>query len=298
MAQKPAPLREQTRSVVRSLLARTALDLFAAKGYDDTTLDEVAAAAGVSRRTLFNYFRNKEDLALSGLSEQGELIAARFAERPADEDPWTSLRAAFQVLEEIDITAERRLEMITLLFGNESLRAGHAEKQARWQDLLAPLIEPRLPDSERRSPAGARDRGRGDHLPSGSNRRVDAPGRTGRPVRPLRRGRTGDPPSRLTTKEEDDMTDRLPAADLPNMVAALRAERAEMLNFTSSLTDDEWTAPSAAAGWRIADVVAHIGATARTFYTPAGLRTMLRRQPRTARTKTPSTDGETGAVPR
>ncbi|MET7280812.1 helix-turn-helix domain-containing protein [Kribbella sp. NPDC005582] len=151
MAPKQTPLREQTRSVVRSLLARTALDLFAAKGYDDTTLDEVAAAAGVSRRTLFNYFKNKEDLALSGLSEQGELIAARFAERPADEDPWTSLRAAFQVLEEIEMTAERRLEIITLLFGNESLRSGHAEKQARWQDLLAPQIEPRLADSDQRA---------------------------------------------------------------------------------------------------------------------------------------------------
>ncbi|TMR95322.1 TetR family transcriptional regulator [Nonomuraea basaltis] len=151
MAQKPAPLREQTRSVVRALLARTALELFAAKGCDDTTLEEIAAAAGVSKRTLFNYFRNKEDLALNGLSEQGESIAARLAERPADEDPWTSLRAAFQVLEEIDLTAERRLEMITLLFGNESLRAGHAEKQARWQDLFAPLIEPRLPDSDRRA---------------------------------------------------------------------------------------------------------------------------------------------------
>jgi len=150
MAQKQTPLREQTRSVVRSLLARTAVELFAAKGYDDTTLDDVAAAAGVSRRTLFNYFRNKEDLALSGLAEQGELIAARFAERPADEDPWTSLRAAFQVLGEIDMSAERQLEMVTLLFGNESLRAGHAEKQARWQELLSPLIEPRLPDSEHR----------------------------------------------------------------------------------------------------------------------------------------------------
>lgn len=151
MAQKPASLREQTRTVVRSLLARTAVELFAAKGYDDTTLDEVAAAAGVSRRTLFNYFRSKEDLALSGLSEQGELIAARFAERPADEDVWASLRAAFQVLEEIEMTAGRRLEMITLLFGNEALRAGHAEKQGRWQDLLAPLIEPRLPDSDHRA---------------------------------------------------------------------------------------------------------------------------------------------------
>ncbi|MFJ9098616.1 maleylpyruvate isomerase family mycothiol-dependent enzyme [Streptomyces sp. NPDC102405] len=67
------------------------------------------------------------------------------------------------------------------------------------------------------------------------------------------------------------MSKRLPPADLPNMAAALRAERAEMLNFTSSLTDDEWTAPSAAAGWHVADVVAHIGATAGSFYTPAGM---------------------------
>lgn len=151
MTQKVTPIREQTRAVVRSLLARTALELFAADGYDNTTVDDVAAAAGVSRRTLFNYFRNKEDLALSSLSEQGELIAARFAERPVGESVWESLRAAFQVLAEIDTTPERRLELIKLLFGNDSLRAGHAEKQARWQDLLAPLIEPRLPKSGHRN---------------------------------------------------------------------------------------------------------------------------------------------------
>lgn len=151
MSQTQTPLREQTRNVVRSLLARTAIELFAAKGYDDTTLEEVAAAAGVHRRTLFNYFRSKEDLALSGLSEQGELIAARFAECPADEDPWDSLRAAFQVLDEVETTTERRLELVTFLFGHESLRAGHAEKQARWQDLLAPLIEPRLPSTDDRA---------------------------------------------------------------------------------------------------------------------------------------------------
>ncbi|MEV7605785.1 TetR family transcriptional regulator [Paenarthrobacter sp. NPDC089322] len=151
MVQKLTPIREQTRAVVRSLLARTAFELFSAKGYDDTTVEEVAAAAGVSRRTLFNYFGTKEDLALSGLSEQGEMIAARFAERPVDEDPWESLRAAFNVLEEIEASPERRLEVITLLFGNESLRAGHAEKQARWQDLLTPLIEQRLQASDHRA---------------------------------------------------------------------------------------------------------------------------------------------------
>lgn len=150
----PQPtLREQTRAVVRSLLAQTALELFASKGFDNTTIDEIAAAAGVSRRTLFNYFPSKEDLALGSIAEQGELIAARLAQRPVKEDVWASLRAAFHVIEEFESTAERRVEIVTLLFGdgNESLRAGHAEKQARWQDLLTPIIEPRLPKSPHRT---------------------------------------------------------------------------------------------------------------------------------------------------
>ncbi|MBT2597526.1 TetR family transcriptional regulator [Arthrobacter sp. ISL-72] len=150
MASTPSPIRLQTRAVVRSLLAQTAMQLFAEKGFDETTVDEVAAAAGVSRRTLFNYFRTKEDLALSGLSEQGEVIAARLAGRPADEDVWVSLRHAFEVLDEIEASPENRLEIVSMLFDNDSLRAGHAEKQARWTDLLAPLIEPKLPASESR----------------------------------------------------------------------------------------------------------------------------------------------------
>ncbi|PWD51316.1 hypothetical protein C8046_12250 [Serinibacter arcticus] len=72
------------------------------------------------------------------MAEQGGQIAARLAQRPDDEDLWVSLEAAFRALDEIDLTAERRLELATLLFGNEALRAGHAEKQSRWQDQLAP----------------------------------------------------------------------------------------------------------------------------------------------------------------
>lgn len=145
MATTSSPIRLQTRAVVRSLLAQTAIQLFTQKGFDETTVSEVAAAAGVSRRTLFNYFPTKEDLALSGLSEQGEVIAARLAVRPADEDVWVSLARAFEVLDEIEASPENRLEIVSMLFGNDSLRAGHAEKQARWTELLAPLIEARLP---------------------------------------------------------------------------------------------------------------------------------------------------------
>jgi uncharacterized protein (TIGR03083 family) len=83
-------------------------------------------------------------------------------------------------------------------------------------------------------------------------------------------------PSHPTTQEKrHGVPDRvLPQPDLPNLVAALWKEREELLAFTQSLRDAEWFASSAAAGWRIADVVAHIGATARSFYTPTGLGSM------------------------
>ncbi|MCY0931105.1 hypothetical protein OTB20_33970 [Streptomyces sp. H27-H1] len=58
--------------------------------------------------------------------------------RPADEDVWVSLRHSFVVLDEIQASPENRLELVSMLFDNDSLRAGHAEKQARWTDLLAP----------------------------------------------------------------------------------------------------------------------------------------------------------------
>lgn len=144
------PIRTRTRAVVRSLLAQSAMGLFAEHGFDETTIDDVAAAAGVSRRTLFNYFGSKEDLALSGLVEQGESIAARLAERPQDESPWVSLRHAFGALEEIETSPEHRLEFITMIFRHDALRAGHADKQARWNELLAPIIETRLASSPER----------------------------------------------------------------------------------------------------------------------------------------------------
>ena len=70
------------------------------------------------------------------------------------------------------------------------------------------------------------------------------------------------------------MSYRPPPPDLRNLVTALRAERTEMVGFIRSLGDEEWSAPSAADGWRIADVVGHIGATARSYYTPSGLRSV------------------------
>jgi uncharacterized protein (TIGR03083 family) len=51
--------------------------------------------------------------------------------------------------------------------------------------------------------------------------------------------------------------------------AALRAERLEVLRFCSELSREEWSAPSNASGWRVQDVVAHLGSGCHSLFTPS-----------------------------
>ena len=64
------------RAEVRRDLVAAAVELFRTKGYEDTTVDDIAAAAGVGRRTFFRYFRSKED----AISPDHETGLARVAE--------------------------------------------------------------------------------------------------------------------------------------------------------------------------------------------------------------------------
>jgi AcrR family transcriptional regulator len=64
------------RAELRRDLVAAAVELFHARGYDDTTIDDIAAAAGVGRRTFFRYFRSKED----AISPDHETALARIAD--------------------------------------------------------------------------------------------------------------------------------------------------------------------------------------------------------------------------
>ncbi|MET4146263.1 maleylpyruvate isomerase N-terminal domain-containing protein [Arthrobacter sp. UYCo732] len=68
------------------------------------------------------------------------------------------------------------------------------------------------------------------------------------------------------------MPPQLPSPDLKNLLTALRAESALMLDFANDLTTQQWNSPSRATGWTVADIVGHIGSTAHNFYIPAGIR--------------------------
>lgn len=60
----------------------------------------------------------------------------------------------------------------------------------------------------------------------------------------------------------------------PDRVAALRRERADVIGFCRELDDDQWQTPSKAAGWRVQDVVAHMGSACHSIFTPASLKVL------------------------
>ncbi len=62
------------RQLVRDTIHQAAIELFARRGFDETTVDEVAEAAGISRRSFFRYFQSKDDLLALSIVNNGELI--------------------------------------------------------------------------------------------------------------------------------------------------------------------------------------------------------------------------------
>ncbi|MEX5631166.1 helix-turn-helix domain-containing protein [Parafrankia sp. FMc2] len=94
MADRAEGLRERKKRRTRQTIIEVAHELFHTKGFEATTLEEIAAGADVSVRTLFRYFTGKEAIALAPLDEMGDLTVAALRRRPADEPPLAALRAA------------------------------------------------------------------------------------------------------------------------------------------------------------------------------------------------------------
>ena len=90
-------LRDHARGAVRDEVAKQAWLLFAENGYEATTVDQIAEAAGMSRRTFFRYFAGKDELVLERLVESATMIADALRGRPPAESAWPALRGAFQL---------------------------------------------------------------------------------------------------------------------------------------------------------------------------------------------------------
>jgi AcrR family transcriptional regulator len=87
-------LRERQRAELRAHVDRVALELFAERGFDDVSVEEIAAAAGIALSTLFRHVRSKDQLLVGTLRVGRAEIVDGFAARPADEPVPDALAAA------------------------------------------------------------------------------------------------------------------------------------------------------------------------------------------------------------
>jgi AcrR family transcriptional regulator len=134
-----------TRRAVRTQIAETAMALFVAEGFDETTVDQIAAAVGISSRSVFRYFATKEDMVVGHLDEIGERLAAALEARPRDESPWVALRRAMDPhIEDLNRNRDANVATAVMLSGTAALRGALLNKRARWEDGLVPNVMRRL----------------------------------------------------------------------------------------------------------------------------------------------------------
>lgn len=137
----PTNNREQRRRATRLRIAQTGFQLFLARGYEETTLDAIAAAAGISRRTFFSYFKSKDEILLAIQAADWDAVWADLRDVSPDEPP---LAAVHRIMarhlaryESEDMRAVDRVMRASETLMNRK----HATYAAQEQALYATLCE-------------------------------------------------------------------------------------------------------------------------------------------------------------
>ena len=128
-------LRERKKLRTRAELSDAAFRLFAERGFDETTIEDIVEQVEVSPRTFFRYFDSKEDVVIGFFDDLGLELRAMLATRPSDEPSFTALRAALGTL--IDLYEERQDRVVAakrLAHETPSIRARLLDKHARWEN--------------------------------------------------------------------------------------------------------------------------------------------------------------------
>lgn len=146
--ERRAGLRERKKNATWELLKTTALELFAQRGYDEVSVAEIAAAADVSKATVFNYFPTKEDLVIGGLKHHTGDAARVVRERRRGQTPHAAVREHFLHLVERDAPQTgvcdkpMFLKVQRLLMDTPSLMTAAMEHRRRSSaELAAALVE-------------------------------------------------------------------------------------------------------------------------------------------------------------
>ena len=136
-------LRDLKKQQTRTAIADTALRLFMKHGFDHVTVAEVAEAAGVSEKTVFNYFHSKEDLFFDEVDEREAALVTAIRDRRPDESILAALRRN-QLAGCGRMCSEGFAGFARLIEASPALRAKELEVMARFTGTLADTLQEEL----------------------------------------------------------------------------------------------------------------------------------------------------------
>ena len=140
------PRRAGRRPVTsRSEIEHIALDLFTDHGFDTTTVDDIAAAAGIGRRTVFRYYSSKNDIPWGAFDERLDHMRATFTALPRDLPVMAGVRVAvlgFNVVPPDEQPWHRR--RMRLILDTPTLQAHSTLRYRAWRQVVADHAAGRL----------------------------------------------------------------------------------------------------------------------------------------------------------
>jgi len=137
-------LQSRKRQLVQDAIYDAAIDLFAKHGFDETTVEEVADAAGISRRSFFRYFESKDDLLAVNTVHCGEVICQTVASCPANLSLLEVVRET--VLAGVRFTEAQKhtRQIIEISVRSVSARQAHLSRLMEVEDKVAAAFAARI----------------------------------------------------------------------------------------------------------------------------------------------------------
>ena len=127
-----------------------ALDLFSRHGFDPTTIDHIAAAAGVSKRTFFRYFDSKADVLWHAFDAEVDTLRLTLAATPPGQPVMAAVRRAVLAVNHYraEDVPELRTRM-TLISSVPELGASAAVHYDAWENVISSFVATRIGQDER-----------------------------------------------------------------------------------------------------------------------------------------------------
>ncbi|GAA1092288.1 mycofactocin system transcriptional regulator [Tsukamurella spumae] len=135
---RSGPLGGRPSATTRGRLSAIAVDLFIENGFDETSIDEIAAAAGIARRTLFRYYPSKNSLAWGEFDDHLEGLRGLLDEAAGTGTLGTQLRDAIVAFNQVpESEREHHRRRMRLLLSVPALQAHSMIMYADWRQVIA-----------------------------------------------------------------------------------------------------------------------------------------------------------------